>query len=296
MFYKNLLQTIGNTPMVKLNNLIKNENINIYAKLENQNPSGSVKDRVALYMIEQAEKKGKLNKNKIILEATSGNMGIALAMVGKQKGYRVKIIMSAGMSEERKKILKIIGAELILTNKKLGTQGALKLAKKMHKQNPGKYWLADQFNNPDNIKAYYNGLATEILKEIPKIDFLIIGSGTSGTLMGITTKFKKYSPQTKIIGVIPPAGYKIQGLQNPNKDFIGKIFNPDLINEKILVTEKQSLIGLKLMGKKEGLFVGPSSGANIFVATKKAEHLKSGNIVVIIHDKGEKYLSTKLFK
>lgn len=283
----NILQTIGNTPLVKLSAA------NLYAKLEGQNPGGSIKDRAALYMIEQAEKNKKLNKSKIILEATSGNMGIALAMIGAYKNYPVKIIMSEGMSLERRQMIQSFGAQLILTPKNLGTQGALQKAQSLLQKYPGKYWLADQFNNPDNIQAHYHSTAPEILRDLKNIKFLVAGIGTSGTIMGLAKKFKQQSPQTKIIGVIPPPGFQIQGIQNPQQDFAGKIYQNNLIDQIIQVSADQALKTTRKIAQQEGLFVGMSSGAAMHVASQK---IKNGKTVVIFPDRGEKYLSTNLFK
>jgi len=293
---KNLLQTIGNTPIIKLNKIINNKEINLFVKLEGQNPGGSIKDRVALYMIKQAEKRKELRKGKIILEATSGNMGISLAMIGAHKGYKVHIVMSEGMSEERKTMLRALGAKLILTNKSFGTEGAIAKAKELYTASPHLYWFSNQFNNQDNVSAHYHGIAPEIIREIPKIDYLIAGVGTSGTIMGIAKRFKKDSPKTKIIGVIPPGGYIIQGLQNPQKDFKGDIYNSKLIDEFIHVSQKNAFLMAQKAARTEGLFAGMSSGAAIFAAMQIVKTLKKANIVVIIPDRGEKYLSTKLFK
>jgi len=292
---KNLLQTIGNTPMIKLEKILNNKNLNLFAKLEGQNPGGSIKDRAALYMIEQAEKRGELKQGKIILEATSGNMGIALAMIGAQKGYEVHIVMSEGMSQERKTMLKALGAKLILTDKTLGTEGAIAKARKLVKSSPLLYWFSNQFNNQDNVQAHYHGIASEILRDIPNIDYLIAGIGTSGTIIGIANRFKKDSPKTKIIGVFPPAGYKIQGLQNPQQDFSGNIYNDNVINEHFHVSKEDAFMMTRKVATQEGLFVGMSSGAALFAASQTGKSLKTGNIVVIIPDRGEKYLSTELF-
>jgi len=281
--------------MIKLDKIINNKNINLYAKLEGQNPGGSIKDRAALYMIEQAEKRGELKRGKIILEATSGNMGIALAMIGAQKGYEVHIVMSEGMSEERKTMLKALGANLILTDKKFGTEGAIDKTKELVKSSPHLYWFSNQFNNQDNVQAHYYGIAPEIINEVPNIDYLIAGVGTSGTIIGIANRLKKDSPKTNIIGVFPPAGYKIQGLQNPQKDFSGAIYNDNLIDKHFYVSKKQAYAMTRKAAIKEGLFVGMSSGAALFAASQTGESLKAGNIVVIIPDRGEKYLSTELF-
>lgn len=292
---KNLLQTIGHTPLIKLEKTLDNKNVSLFAKLEGQNPGGSIKDRAAQYMVEQAEKRGELKKGKIILEATSGNMGIALAMIGAQKGYKVRIVMSEGMSQERQAMLRALGAKLILTEKKSGTKGAITKAKELFKRSPRLYWFSDQFNNPDNVEAYSHGLAPEILSAVPDIDYLIAGVGTSGTIIGIASRFKKDSPKTKILGVFPPAGYKIQGLQNPQKDFHGNIYKENLIDQRFYVSKKEALKTARKAAAQEGLFVGLSSGAALFAASQIGKLLKTGNIVVIMPDRGEKYLSTGLF-
>lgn len=293
---KNLLQTIGNTPMIKLSKILKNQNISLFAKLEGQNPGGSIKDRVALYLIEQAEQRGELKKGKIILEATSGNMGISLAMIGAYKGYEVQIVMSEGMSEERKTMLRALGAKLILTDRKLGTEGAIAKAKNLVENTASLYWFANQFNNPDNVEAHFQGIALEILKEVPQIDYLVAGLGTSGTVVGIAQRFQKDSPQTKIVGVIPPAGYQIQGLQNPQGDFCGEIYQANFIDELFPVSKEDAFTMTQRAATEEGIFVGMSAGAALFAATKIGKSLKSGNLVVIIPDRGEKYLSTDLFR
>ncbi len=292
---KNLLNTIGNTPTIRLTRMHGFKDVNLYAKLEGQNPSGSIKDRVALYMITEAEKRGELTKNKTILEATSGNMGIALAMVGAQKGYDVSIVMSEAMSDERKTMLRAYGAKLILTDGKEGTQRAIAKAKKLAKTFPNRYWFANQFNNPDNVLSHYHGLALELLDDIDHIDYLIAGGGTTGTLMGIARRFKEDSPNTKVIGVFPQPGYGIQGLQNPEGDFAGKIYESGLLDGLIYVPDNDAFAMARQAARTEGLFVGMSSGAALFAAKQFAQTKKSADIVVIIPDRGEKYLSTDLF-
>ena len=279
---KNILQTIGNTPMIKLKS-------GLLVKLEGQNPGGSIKDRAALYMIEEAEKRGEVKEGKIILEATSGNMGISLAMIGEQKGYKVCIVMSEAMSEERKTVIKALGAELVLTDGSLGTRGAIEKAKEMAKDSL--FWFSDQFNNKDNPLAYYHTLAVEILKEVPLIEVFVAGTGTSGTIMGVAKRLKEESPQTKIVAVTPPKGYKIQGMQNPEEDFIGDVFEKDLIDEYFHVSKEEAYFTAKEVARREGLFVGMSSGANIFAASK----MSGNNVVTLMPDRGEKYLSTELF-
>ncbi len=276
----NILQTIGNTPMVKLKN-------GLLVKMEGQNPGGSIKDRAALYMIEQAEKRGELKKGKIILEATSGNMGISLAMIGAQKGYKTYIVMSEAMSEERKTVIRALGADLVLTEGSLGTGGAIEKAREMAKDNS--YWFADQFNNEDNFLAYYHTLALEILRDYPGLRFFVAGMGTSGTLMGVAKRMKEDSPKTKIVAVVPPQGYKIQGVQNQKEDFSSGIYEDGLIDEQVHVSKEDAFSMARKIAREEGLFVGMSSGANIFVASKLE------GAVTVIPDRGEKYLSTDLF-
>ena len=280
---------IGNTPLIKIQNLLPN--INLFAKLEGTNLTGSIKDRPAKYIIEKAEKKGLLKPDQTILEATSGNMGIALAAIGAQKGYKVVIVMSEVATPERRKILKSLGAELILTPAATGTTGAFQKATEMHAKNPEKYFLVDQFNNPWNVEAHYHGAAKEILEEIPNIDYIIVASGTSGTLMGTAKRFRKDSPQTKIIGAFPEKGFKIPGLQNPHEDFIGKFFQKNWINDHFIITEEESTKMVKEAAKKEGLFLGPSSGTALAAASR----IKSGTVATIFPDRGDKYLSTGIF-
>ncbi len=294
--YTGLLQTIGNTPMVKLQNSSPNRKSSIFAKLEGENPTGSIKDRPALYMVNRAEEWGVLKKGKTILEATSGNMGIALAMVGAQKGYRVRIVMSEGVSRERRTMLRSYGAEVILTGERDGTLGAIQQAREYIKENPESYWFADQFNNVDNTLAHYSDIAPEILGQVDDIDYLVAGIGTAGTIMGIAYRFKQESPRTKIIGVAPTGGYGIQGLQNPRKDFSGDIYNRDFLYQQVSVSEEEAFSTARELAEKEGIFAGMSSGAALFAAKNIAERIDSGKIVVIIPDRGEKYLSTGLFE
>ncbi len=290
-----MLQAIGKTPMIRLEKIRASSGMNVFVKLEGNNPGGSIKDRAALYMIEQAELRGDLKKGKIILEATSGNMGISLAMIGSIKGYKVRIVMSSAMTEERKTMLRALGAELILTDRKLGTRGAIDRAWELFEESPRSYWFADQFNNQDNIRAHYNGISTEILDEVPDINCLVAGTGTSGTIVGIAERFRKDSPETRIVCVVPEAGYQIQGLQNPDEDFKGKIYREDVIDERILVSKTEAFAMAGRIAREEGLFVGMSSGAALSAAARISASGNPGNMVVILPDRGEKYLSTELY-
>jgi cysteine synthase len=296
MLYQNILDYIGNTPLVKINNLNPNPKVNIYAKLEGQNPGGSVKDRIALSMVKEAEKTGELTKEKIILEPTSGNTGIGLALVGVAKGYKVTLTMSAGMSEERKKMLKALGAELVETDPLKGTDGAIVKALEIFKANPKKYWMPYQFDNPNNPLAHYKGTAEEIIKDLPNISHFIAGLGTSGTLMGTAKRLKEYNPKINIIGIEPQFGHKIAGLKNMKEAIVPKIFDETKLDKKIVVYNEQAYQTARDLALKEGVLVGMSSGAAMFGALEYAKELEDGNIVVIFPDRGEKYLSTILFQ
>ena len=293
MIYNNILELIGQTPIIKLKT--NNPQVSLYVKFEGHNPGGSIKDRAALNMIKEAERKGDLNKNKVILEASSGNMGIALSMIGIYQGYQVKIIMSAGTSIERRKIIKSFGADLILSDAKLGTKGALDLALDLVKKYPHKYWFANQFNNSDNWRAHYQFTGREILRDLEEIDYFVAGIGTGGTIIGIAKALKEKFSNVKVIGILPPAGYHIQGIQNIYKDFFGNIYNSNLIDDFLEVSQKDAFRMVRKLARQEGLFLGMSSGANAWGAFQLSEKIKKGNILTILPDRGEKYLSSKLF-
>lgn len=291
----NILETIGKTPLIKINKLNQNKKVTIYAKLEYFNPGGSVKDRSALKMIEEAEKRKELTKDRIVLEATSGNTGIGLALISALKGYKVLLIMSESVSIERRKILKAFGAKLLLTQAKQGTDGAIEKAYELARKNK-KYWLVDQFNNPDNFLAHYQGTGPEIWQQTKgKITHFIAGIGTSGTLMGVGKFLKEKNLKIKIIGVEPCLNHKIQGLKNLKEAYKPGIFNKILLDKKISIKDKDAFVTAQQLAKKEGIFVGISSGAAMFVALKKAKELNKGLIVVLLPDAGERYLSTSLF-
>lgn len=296
MIYQNILEAIGHTSMVKINKLNPNKNVNIYAKLEGQNPGGSVKDRVGLSMIEAAEKSGELTKNKIILEPTSGNTGIGIALVAAVKGYKAVLTMSAAMSEERKKMLRALGAELVESDPAKGTDGAIMKAREMFENNPEKYWMPYQFSNPNNPLAHYCGTAEEIIKDLPDINYFVAGLGTTGTLMGTGKRLKEYNSDIKIVGVEPQFGHKIAGLKNMKEAIVPQIYDKTKLDKKIVVNNEQAYETARQLALREGIFVGMSSGAAMFGALEFAKNLDSGNMVVIFPDRGEKYLSTALFK
>ena len=293
---KNILKLIGNTPLVKINKLNKNKKVELYAKLEGFNPGGSVKDRIGLSMIEAAEKSGELTKDKLILEPTSGNTGIGIALVSVVKGYKTLFTMPESVSMERRKILKALGAELLLTPKEKGTDGAIEKAYTMAREEKDKYVLLDQFNNENNWKAHYNGTGEEIWKQTDgKVTMFIAGMGTSGTLMGVSRKLKEHNPKVKIVGVEPILGHKIQGLKNMKEAYKPGIFDKKRLDDRIIVEDEPAYETARKLAKEEGIFVGMSSGAAMFVALQKAKELKEGLIVVLLPDGGEKYLSTPLF-
>ena len=293
----NILDQIGGTPLVSVNALNGNKDVEILAKLEYFNPGGSVKDRPALNMIEEAEKKGLLTKEKIILEATSGNTGIGLALVAAVKGYRILLTMSEAVSEERVKILKALGAEIIFTPAHLGTDGAIEHVYNVIREKPDQYWLADQFNSEANWMAHYNGTAMEIWEQTGgHLNAIVATMGTTGTLMGISRRFKELEPDIRIIGVEPYLGHKIQGLKNMKESYRPGIFEKERADRIINIDDEEAYQTSRMLARKEGLFVGMSSGAAMAVALKVADEMESGRIVVILPDGGERYLSTPLFK
>jgi cysteine synthase B len=296
-FSEDILKTIGNTPLVRINKLNPNRNINIYAKLEGYNPTGSVKDRIALNMILQAEAEGKLKNGKTIIEPTSGNTGVALAMIGAVKGYEVEIVMSEAVSIERRQMIKAFGGKIILTDGKFGTDGAIRKARELVEKYPQKYFMPDQFSNEYNKITHYRTTGEEIWKQMGgKIDYFVSSLGTSGTIMGVGKTLKEHDPQIKIVCAHPVKGHYIQGLKNMEEAIIPSIYDPSQIEITVMVDTESAYEMTRQIVKKEGIFVGMSSGAAMFAAAKIAEKIDSGTIVIIFPDRGEKYLSTSLFK
>jgi cysteine synthase B len=295
--YDDILQTIGNTPMVRINKLNPNKNTTIYAKLEGLNPSGSIKDRIALSMLQQAEISGKLKQGKTIIEPTSGNTGVALAMIGSLRGYEVEIVMSSAVSVERRQMIKAFGGKVTLTDGKLGTDGAIRRARELVKENPEKYFMPDQFSNEYNKIAHYRTTGEEIWKQTGgKIDYFVSSLGTSGTIMGVSKVLKEHNPQIKIVCAHPVKGHYIQGLKNMEEAIVPSIYDPLQIDITIMVETEAAYEMTRQIVSQEGIFVGMSSGAAMYAAVEIAKQIKSGTIVVIFPDRGEKYLSTKLFK
>jgi len=297
MIAKNILGLIGNTPIVKINKLNPNKNVNIFAKLEGQNPGGSIKDRIALKMIEEAERSGKLTKNKMIIEATSGNTGIALAMIGAVKGYSVEIVMSEAVSVERRKMIAAFGAKITLTDGKLGTDGAIKKTRELVAKYPEKYYYPDQFSNDNNILAHYETTAAEIWEQTDgKIDYFVAAIGTSGTLMGVSKFLKQKNPEIKVVSAEPVKGHYIQGLKNMEEAIVPAIYDREHLDDIIMVETEAAFETARQVVRSEGIFCGMSSGAAMYASLEIAKKIESGNIVTIFPDRGEKYLSTDLFK
>lgn len=295
--YKNILETIGRTPLVRINTVVKNKNATLYVKLEGQNPGGSVKDRIALSMVEAAERDGTLTKDKIILEPTSGNTGLGLAIVALVKGYKLHVTMSEAMSEERRNMLLALGATLILTDPSKGTDGAILKAREMLEQEHDKYWQPDQFNNPANPEAHYRSTAEEIWEDLDgQIDIFVAGLGTSGTVMGTGKRLRELDPKIKIIAVEPLLGHKTQGLKNMKEAIVPGIYCEDGWDEKVSVDDEVCHRYSRMLSRKEGIFAGMSAGAAFYAAVQATEALEKGNVVCIIPDRGDKYLSTPLFQ
>lgn len=292
-----VLSAIGNTPLLELKNLNTNPKVRILGKLEGSNPGGSIKDRPAYYMITKAEESGELSKGKIILEPTSGNTGIAVAMIGAAKGYPVKLVVPGCVSVERCRILEAFGAEVVLTPPEEGTDGAIRKAHQIINEDPEKYFMPNQFENENNSLAHYETTGPEIFAQTGgDIDFFVAGMGTTGTLMGTGKFLKEVKPEIRIIGVEPVKGHTIQGLKNMNEAIVPKIYHTEMLDEKITVEDDDAFEMARVLATKEGVFVGMSSGAAVAGALSLAKRIDSGTIVVILPDRGERYLSTTLFR
>ncbi len=292
-----LIDSIGKTPLVDISALIDRPGIKLLAKLEGNNPGGSVKDRPALYMITKAEESGELTTDKIILEPTSGNTGIAIAMIGAAKGYRVKLVMPACVSTERRGILEAYGAKTVLSPGCQMTDGAIRLAHKILGEEPGHYFMPNQYSNPNNPLAHYETTAPEIMVQTDgDIDYFVAGMGTSGTLMGISRYFSEHAPQVKVIGIEPGLGHKIQGLKNMHEAIVPKVYDKQRLAEKLLIEDEVAYDMSRKLALQMGLFVGMSSGAAVAGALKFAENINHGTIVTLLPDRGDRYLSTNLFR
>lgn len=295
MAFKNILDTIGNTPLVELTRYSSNPNVKIFAKLEGNNPAGSVKDRVALFMINDALSKKLLDPRMEILEATSGNTGIALAMIAARMGYTFTAVMPESVSLERRTLLTAYGANIILTDGKGGTNYAIQVAHELLEKNPQKYIMLDQFANINNVRAHYETTGPEILRDLPTVTHFVAGMGTGGTLMGAGQKLKEFNPNIQVIGIEPKPGSTIQGLRNMAA-YNPPIFDRQKLDRTLLMEDDAPAFELaRDLFHTEGISVGISSGAALWGALQVSKELKSGIIVTIFPDRADKYLNTVLF-
>jgi len=295
MLFHSLIDAIGNTPMVEIRRLNPNRNVRIFAKLEGFNPTGSVKDRIAKYMVEQAEKTGILTKDRILLEPTSGNTGISLGMVCKIKGYKLVVVMPESMSLERREILKAYGVEIVLSPGDQGTNGAIKVAHQMLKENP-EYLMLDQYSNPGNPAAHYETTAVEILRDVEgPIDYFVAGLGTGGTLMGAGQRLKEHYPDIQIIAVQPYPKSGLQGLRSLLDGYVPPILDLKRLDGNEFCRDEDAFRMVKELADKEGIFAGISSGAIMCHVIKLARRLKKGTIVTLLPDGGWKYISEHLW-
>ena len=295
MRYKSILDTIGNTPLVEVPRLCPVDGVRMWVKLEGENPTGSVKDRIALAMVEAAEASGDLTKDKILLEPTSGNTGIALAMVTAIRGYRFTAVMPDNASAERVQLLKAFGADIIFSEGAKGTNGSVALAQELSQDD--KYFMPFQYGNQANTDAHYNGTALEILEDVPGIKAFVAGLGTGGTLMGNSRRLKEHDPNIKVFAAEPQLGELVYGLRSLDDGYIPPLFDPDMLDGKVKVTARDSILWTRELLQKEGIFAGISSGAVIWVAQRVAERLArdsaGGDVVCLLPDGGWKYLSTE---
>lgn len=292
---KNQLDLIGNTPTIELRKINPNKNVQIYAKLEWFNPTGSIKDRIVKYMIEFAEQSGLLKRGQEILEPTSGNTGISLAMVSRIKGYRLKVVMPESVSVERREILMAFGAEIVLSPADKGTNGAIELANKICEEEPGRYFMPNQYENENNPRAHYETTAVEILNEAGNVDVFMAGLGTGGTLMGVGQKLREVNPNVEIVAVQPYPKSGLQGLRSLSDGYIPPILNMSKIDRSEFVQDYDAFKMVKKLTLEEGLFAGISCGAVVHEAVKQAKRMSSGKIVTIFPDGGWKYLSERLW-
>jgi [CysO sulfur-carrier protein]-thiocarboxylate-dependent cysteine synthase len=293
MRYRDLADSIGHTPLVELPGFNPKSAVRIFAKLEGANPTGSVKDRVAKQMLAAAERDRLLSPDTIILEPTSGNTGIALAMLAQRKGYRMTAVMPDNVSPERRALLELFGAEIELTDGKKGSNGSIARAQEM--ATDSRYYMPYQYGNAANPQAHYDTTAPEIIADLPEVDVFVAGLGTGGTLMGVGRRLKEHNPSVQIVAAEPDAGEQVQGLRNLDEGFVPPILDLGLLDRKVVVRGDDSLHFTRELAKVEGIFAGISSGAALHVALRVARRLDRGNVVVLLADGGWKYLSTGLW-
>lgn len=290
MRVETVLDLIGGTPLVGIHGLSPNSAVRLYAKLEGNNPGGSVKDRIAKAMVEAAEREGRLSPGDTVLEPSSGNTGIGLALVCRLKGYRLRVVLPENVSVERRQLLEIFGAEVVLSPAKEGSNGAIRVAKELDKE--GGVVLLYQYGNPANPEAHYRGTGPEIWADCPEVDAFVAGLGTSGTLMGVGRYLKEHKPGVQIVAVEPPAGEQVQGLRSLEDGYIPPIFDPDMLDRRFIVRARESVEWTRRLVDECGIFAGLSSGAVLVGAAKVAMEMEGGTVVALLPDGGWKYLST----
>jgi cysteine synthase B len=292
-----LARSIGKTPLVELASLAPGPRVRLLAKLEGNNPGGSVKDRPALYMLRAAEQAGALTPGKTLLEPTSGNTGIAFAMLGAARGIPVTLTMPACVSEERRAVLAAFGAEVLLTPAEEGTDGAIRVARAMAAEHPDRYFMPDQYSNPANPLAHYETTGPEIWRQTDgTVDAFVAGMGTSGTLMGTGRFLKEHKPGLRVVGVEPRLGHRVQGLKNMREAIVPPVYDPARLDLKLTVEDEAAFDLARALARHEGLFVGMSSGAAVAGALEVARTMTEGTVVVLLPDRGDRYLSTNLFR
>jgi cysteine synthase len=286
-----ILDAIGNTPVVGIQRLSLKPAVRLWAKLEGQNPTGSLKDRIAKAMVEAAEVSGELTPDRIILEPTSGNTGIALAMVARRKGYRLMVVLPDNASEERIRLLELFGAEIVFSSADAGTNGSIEVARRMA-EDP-KYFMPFQYGNPANPEAHYRGTGEEIVRDLPDVTHFVAGLGTGGTLMGVGRRLREHRPEVKVIAAEPELGELVYGLRSLDEGFTPPIFDESILDRKFLVSADDALRSTRDLAEREGVFAGISAGAVVHVARRIAAELDRGDVLCLLADGGWKYLSTE---
>jgi [CysO sulfur-carrier protein]-thiocarboxylate-dependent cysteine synthase len=288
--YDSILDAIGHTPLVEIPRLSPVEGVRLFAKLEVTNPTGSVKDRAAKYLVADLERRGALGPDSMILEPTSGNTGIALAMIGQRRGYRVTLVMPDNVTSERRQMAELFGATVISSPGERGSNGAVQMARRMAKEDR-RYVMPDQYANPANPLAHYETTGPEILADCPEVDAFVAGLGTGGTLMGVGRYLREHRPSVRIYAAEPMPGENVQGLRSLDEGFVPEIFDPSAIDGKFLVSNREAIVAVRDLVAREGIFAGPSSGAVLVAAGRVARSLGRGTIVALLPDGGARYLS-----
>jgi cysteine synthase len=286
-----ILEAIGTTPLVGIQRLSPKPSVRLWAKLEGQNPTGSLKDRIALAMVEDAEASGRLTRDKVILEPTSGNTGIALALVARRKGHRLMVVMPENAGEERIRLLELYGAEIVFSPADRGTNGAIEVARRMAEDD--RYFMPFQYGNPANPRAHYEGTGAEIVRDLPEVTHFVAGLGTGGTLMGAGRRLREHNPEVKIVAAEPELGELVYGLRSLEDGFVPPIFDESILDRKFLVSSEEALRATRELSAREGVFAGISSGAVIHAAKRVASEVDEADIVCLLADGGWKYLSTE---